>query len=295
MPPLNALRSFESAARLGSFNKAAEELYVTPSAVSHQVKSLEEFLGLKLFRREKRRVLLTSAGEKYLASVEHALDELDSATRRLMSSPNAGAVNLSVAPAFLTRWLVPRLAQFQLDCPEVELRLSASNGLIDFAHSDTDMAVYVGSGEWRHVEKHFLRNMVLVPVCSPRLLKGPKPLKQPADLLSHTLIHVESRLDEWPQMLEEARIQKMGPSKGLTFSNTSLALSAAMEGVGIALADRELVEREVEYGQLVIPFDICLDTHKAFYLVYQKNRTLTHGMEAFRDWVLAQMQAPPSV
>ncbi len=288
LPPLNALKSFEAAARLGSFNQAAEELYVTPSAVSHQVKSLEDFLEIKLFRREKRQVLLTAAGEKYLKSIEHALDEIDSATRRLMAAPNAGKVNLSVAPAFLTRWLVPRLGKFQEQYPHVELRLTASTGLIDFAHSDTDMAVYMGDGNWRGVETHYLRNMVLVPVCSPRLLEGSKPLNEPKDLLRHNLIQVERRPHEWSQMLAQAGIHE-SPAQGLTFSNSSLAVGAAMEGVGIALADIQLVEREVSYGQLAIPFDLQHDTGKAFYLVYQKNRQLTHGMQEVRDWILSEM------
>ncbi|MBY4676950.1 transcriptional regulator GcvA [Marinobacterium sp. CAU 1594] len=290
LPPLNALRCFEAAARKGSFNQAAEELYVTPSAVSHQIKTLEEFLGLKLFRRERRKAMLTAAGEKYLSSIQHALDEIDSATRRLITAPNISVVNLAVAAAFLTRWLVPRLGQFQAQHPDVELRLSASVGQIDFQQSDTDMAIYLGHGEWDDVETHFLRSTTIVPVCSPRLLEGDKPLETLQDLKRHTLIHVASRASEWPQIMAQTGITDIGSAKSLTFSNTSLALGAAMEGLGIALSDIGLVERELQYGQLVIPFDLQLNTRKAFYLVYQKNRPLTYSMEAFRDWILAEME-----
>jgi LysR family glycine cleavage system transcriptional activator len=194
------LRSFESAARLGNFNRASEELCVTPSAVSHQVKSLETFLGLSLFRREKRRIVLTAPGERYLNTIRHALDEIDIATRRLMATPNASAVNISVVPAFLTRWLVPKIRKFQQSHPNVELRLSALTGLIDFQHTDTDMAIYFGRDEWEDVESRFLRGVTLVPVCSPKLLEDGKPLRIPADLVEHTLLHVSTRLDEWDRI-----------------------------------------------------------------------------------------------
>lgn len=283
------MRSFEAAARLKSFNKAAEELFVTPSAISHQIKTLEEFLGAPLFRREKRRTHLTPAGEKYLTAVEHALDEIDLATRRLISSPNTSVVNISVVPAFLTRWLVPRIRQFQEQYPDVELRLSASTGLVDFTHSDTDMAIYFGRGEWENVEMLYLREVNLVPVCSPKLLEGEQPLCSVKDLPYHTLIQVTSRLDEWELALEKTGISTAQISKTLTFSSTSLAISAAIEGVGIALTDLELVEREIEFGQLIIPFELSIETHKAFYLVYQQGRQLTHAMQAFHDWISAEI------
>lgn len=290
LPPLNALRSFEAAARHGSFNKAADELFVTPSAVSHQVKTLEDFLDVRLFLREKRRVSLTSAGERYLASVQLALDEIDSATRRLMASPNSVAVTISVAPAFMTRWLVPRIGQFQAEHPDVELRLSTLAGEIDFDHSDTDMAVYFGRGHWRNLEMDHLMNIRLVPVCSPRLLAGSKPLNSPADLKYHTLIRVADRPDEWPRILRQSGISVSDIGRVMSFSSTSLAMSAAMEDVGIALGDEKLIEREVRYGQLVKLFDMVLDSGNAFYLVYPKGRQLTYGMKAFRDWVLDALQ-----
>ncbi|GAA0697628.1 transcriptional regulator GcvA [Marinobacterium maritimum] len=288
LPPLNALRSFESAARHQSFNEAAEELCVTPSAISHQVKSLEEFLGLKLFRRERRQVSLTAAGERYLPSIQLALDEVESATRRLMTSPNLSAVNISVAPAFLSRWLVPRISRFQEQYPDVELRFSATTGYVDFEHSDTDMAVYYGEGDWKGVDIHFLRHLVSTPVCNPALME--KGLKEPGDLLNTTLIHVTGRRQEWQQILNQLGVRATGLTRTMSFSSTALAVSAAIEGIGVALADRALVQRELDSGQLVVPFDITLDKPKGFYLVYQEKRQLTYGMEAFRDWMLQEMQ-----
>ena len=290
LPPLNALRSFEAAARLGSFHLAAEKLFVTPSAVSHQVKSLEKFLGMPLFRRERRRVILTAAGEKYLGTVEHVLDEIDIATRGLIATPNVSAVNISVTPAFLTRWLVPRIREFQERHPDTELRLSASTGVVDFFHSDTDMAIYFGRGGWESTESHFLRGVTLVPVCSPKLLEGNKPLNRPEDLRHHTLLRVSSRQDEWKQNLDKAGIPRSAMKTSMTFSSTSLAMGAAMEGAGVALTDSKLVERELKYGQLIIPFDLVFETPYAFYLVYQKGRKLTRSMQAFRDWIFDEME-----
>ena len=288
---MKALRSFEVAARLGSFQQAAQELSVTPSAVSHQIKSLESFLGVVLFQRERRRVFLTTAGERYLTVIEHAFDEIDIATRRLIASPNTRSVNISVAPAYLTRRLVPRIREFQEHYPDVELRLSALNDRVDFLHSDTDMAIYFGRGEWKELSVHYLQGMSLVPVCSPRLEESGKPLNCPEDLRHHTLLRVSNRPDEWKQILDQAGIARALMNKMMTFSSTSLALTAAMEGAGVALTDFKLVERELAYGHLIMPFNLRLETENGFYLVYPADRQLTYGMRAFRDWIVAAMDA----
>ncbi len=249
---------------------------------------------MNLFRREKRKVFLTGAGEKYLNAVQLALDEIDSATRRLMASPNVGTVNIAVVPAFLTRWLMPRLADFQKQYPDVELRLSALTGEVDFDHSDVDMAIYFGAGDWSNLKTHYMRSAAVVPVCSPRLLEGSKALHTPADLKKHTLIHVASRSTEWHQIFRQAGLGWSSKQRGLTFSGTSLALGAAMEGLGIALSDSQLIERELQYGQLIRLFDLELETKRAFYLVYSNKRQPTYGMEMFRDWLMAQMNDPDS-
>lgn len=286
LPPLNALRAFEAAARRGSFHEAAAELFVTPSAVSHQVKSLESFLGVSLFRRTRRKVELTIAGERYLQPVGHALDEIDVATRRLITSFTTGAVNVSVAPAFLTRWLVPRVREFQQLHPDIELRLSPNSGPIDFTRSDTDMAIYYGDGDWHGVEMFFLRHVVVVPVCSPGLLEARPDLSQPADLARQPLIDVSNRPEEWDDFLAEFGLTRPKSAKRLSFSSTSLALGAAMENLGIVLADRDLVAREMRYGQLVNPLGIELPVPEGYYLVYQENRKLTDEMRAFLDWMI---------
>lgn len=287
LPPLNALRSFESAARLGSFNQAAEELFVTPSAVSHQIKSLEEFLGLKLFQREKRQVQITVAGEKYLVAVSHALDELDAATRRLISAPNTSSLTFEAPPAFLSRWLMPKIKDFQALYPDVELRLSTGSvNKIDFDHSDLDMAVYFGDQpNDDDVAVHLVHRSVVVPVCSPRKMEEDQ-IESLSDLLKQPLIHVTSRRNEWQRLLHKSGISMTGGEKGLSFSSTQLALGAALEGLGVALSDKALISRELQYGQLVVPVDVELLTGKAFYLVYPKDRQITYGMRVFREWLL---------
>mgnify|MGYP001428891695 CR=1 FL=1 len=264
-------------------------MFVTPSAISHQIKSLEEYLGLKLFHREKRQVQITVAGEKYLVAVQHALDELDGATRRLMSAPNTSAVTFEAPPAFLNRWLMPRIKDFQALYPDVELRLSAGGvSYIDFDHSDLDMAVFFGDQPLENVESHLVHRSVVVPVCSPRLLDDQR-VESIADLRNQTLIHVSSRRNEWQRLLRQANVSMTGHEKGLSFSSTQLALGAALEGLGIALSDKALISRELQYGQLVKPVEAELLTGKAFYLIYPKGRQLTYGMRVFRDWLLDVM------
>jgi len=289
LPPLNALRSFEASARKRSFAAAAEELSVTASAVSHQIKTLEEYLGITLFSRSKRKVELTPSGEQYLMSVKHALDEIEMATHRLVKNQETNVVQISVAPNFLTRWLMPRMSRFRELYPDVELQINASMGLLDFNRSSTDMAVYYGNGEWDDIEVHFLQKVMLVPVCSPKLLEGKSPLESPEDLRHHTLIYVSKRKWEWENWLQLAGAEFITPKDSLQLSSGQLATAAAQENLGVALADPTLTSREISSGDLVVPFNIPLDTHRAFYLVYQKHRPLTAGMKAFKEWLMSEM------
>ncbi|WP_430460478.1 transcriptional regulator GcvA [Thalassolituus sp. LLYu03] len=294
LPPLNALRIFEASARNSSFVKAADELAVTASAVSQQIRTLEEYLGVSLFSRVRRQVQLTPSGEQYLVAVKHALDEIEVATQRLMVNPDSNVVSISVAPNFLIRWLMPRMSRFQELYPDIELQINTSLGLIDFGRSNTDMAVYFGHGDWDDIEMHFLRKLTLVPVCSPALMHGAKALHKVSDLRQHTLIHVSARKHEWDDWLEHAGVPFLKPKNSLSVSNGHLATAAALDGLGVALADVTLSSREVESGQLVIPFDIPLDSHKAFYLVYRKHRPLTVGMRAFKEWLISEMDVKSS-
>ncbi|WP_108123876.1 transcriptional regulator GcvA [Saccharospirillum mangrovi] len=290
LPPLNSLRSFEAAARLGSFQRAARELFVTPSAVSHQIKSLEAFLEVELFIRQTRRIELTSAGKDYLHTIQGALNEIEKATAKLTATHNSGELRLAVAPAFLSRWVLPRISRFYDQYPNIELDIAASVDRLDFAHSATDMAVYYGDGHWDDVAKLHLKDVALVPVCSPDLLAA-HPIRQPADLAQFTLLHVMERPDEWPAWFSATGAEFRETRKAQHFSSGLLTAQAAARGLGVALTDLSLVSEELQSGQLVIAWPTQLELGKALYLVYQKDRPMSFAMRQFRDWIMAEMAA----
>ncbi len=294
LPPLNTLRSFEAAARTGSFTKAAEELAITASAVSHQIKGLESFLGIELFKRVKRKAELTSNGEKYLTTIRTALRDIADATELLKSRSKSHTITISMTPHFLTRWMMPRLGAFQALYPDIELQINASMGLIDFDSSSTDMAIYFGNGNWPEVQVHFLKDIYLVPICSPNLITKDKPLDTPAHIRFHPLIHVSKRLSEWSQWLALAGVKFQERKQGLQLSNSMLTNAAAAERLGIALGDLTLLGPELASGKLIIPFDLPLNIHRSFYLVYQKNRSLSYGMKMFKLWVMQEMTTKAS-
>ncbi|BFM47873.1 transcriptional regulator GcvA [Marinomonas sp. THO17] len=289
LPPLNSLRCFESAARHGSFNKAAQELSVTPSAISHQIKGLESFLGIELFRRTKRKVVLTEAGESYLKPIKGIFEQLESATSELMSQQKTGSLRLAVAPAFLTRWLMPRMESFQENYPDIEIEINSLTGLVDFSTHDIDMAVYFGRGDWEGIEAHYLRPSRLAPVCNPRLIKPDRPINKPEDMRFYPLLHVTKRKDEWNDWLKQHDLDPKQFRRGLMFSSGSLTAGAAAQGLGISLSDPELVMPEIVDGTLRVLFDQHLITDKAFYLVYEKRRSVTPAMLAFKEWIIEKM------
>jgi LysR family glycine cleavage system transcriptional activator len=288
LPPLNSLRSFEAAARHASFLRAARELHVTPSAISHQIRALEKFLGVALFRRDGRQVLLTREGENYLQAVREGLTLIAAATGRIDSSRPGGVLTLSVAPAFATPWLAPRLAGFQLQHPELEVRLSSSIEPVDFRKSDVDAAVRYGAGRWPGLRSHRLFAEELLPVASPRLRLGRKRLRKPADLRAATLLHVMYRPGEWRMWLSAAGVTHDDAERGPKFHTTPLALEAAIAGHGVAIADRRLVADHLRSGRLVAPFDTVLPREFAYYLVYPQNRANDPNVAVFREWLLAE-------
>lgn len=263
---------------------------MTPSAISHQIKTLEAFLEVELFIRQTRRIELTSAGKDYLKTIQKALNDIDKATQKLTANHNSGELTLAVAPAFLTRWVLPRISRFYEQHPNIELDISASVDRVDFSHSNTDMAVYFGDGRWDDVELLHLKDVTLVPVCSPELLAD-RPIRQPSDLAAFTLLHVMERPDEWPTWFEAAGAVFQESRKGQHFSSGLLTAQAAARGLGIALTDLSLVSEEFQSGQLVVAWPLKLELGKALYLVYQKDRPMSFAMRQFRDWIMAEMAA----
>ncbi len=287
LPPLHAIRAFEAAARHLSFNQAAEELHVTPSAVSHQVRTLEEQLGVKLFDRLTRRVVLTPDGQALLPPVRTALDQIDAAVQRIRGNRDDGSLTVQSSPNFATEWLVPRLLGFQAEYPNIEVKLMTTRGTagLHFDFDQVDLAIWYGKGDWPNVDCERLLDEELVPVCCPDLLRGERPLSSPADLRDATLIHVLIRIGQWRNWLDAAGIGGIDPERGPKFQNTPLALEAAMAGMGVAIANRAFVADHLRDGRLVIPFDQDLPTECAYYLLYPKQGPQGKGAIAFREWI----------
>src|SRR5215470_14579260 len=234
LPPLNALKAFEAAARHESFTRAAEELCVTQGAVSHQVKALEAELGLKLFNRQRQRLVITEAGRLYLAVVRDAFDRLADGTQRLLKRQSGGALTVSTSPNFAAKWLVHRLGRFAEAHPEIDLRVSASPHHVDFAREDIDLAIRHGDGSASGLHVTRLCAEELFPVCSPKLLTGRNPLRRLSDLGRFTLLHVNDR-QGWNQWLGFAEAAGVDPSHGPILSQASMAIDAAVDGQGVAL------------------------------------------------------------
>lgn len=288
LPPLNGLRAFEAAARHLSFTRAAAELNVTQAAISHQIRMLEERLAVKLFVRRNRTVLLSEAGQAYLPALRDAFDMIDQATDRLLRRDETAPLVISSTASFATKWLVPRLSAFQSLHPEIEVQLSTSFELVDFQRDAVDAAIRWGMGKWPglHIERLFTQD--IFPVCAPALVKGRNGLKQPADLARATLLHTTTARDDWRLWLTAAGVKGVDVSRGPVFDQVFTALQAAIDGVGVALGQTQLVERDLAAGRLVQPFDLSLPIEAAYYFVAPPSALKRRKVKAFHDWLLAQ-------
>lgn len=288
LPPLNALRVFDSAARHLSFTKAAEELFVTQAAVSHQIKTLEEFLGLKLFRRRNRSLLLTEEGQSYYLDIKEIFSSINEATRKLLARSAKGALTVSLSPSFAIQWLVPRLSGFNQAYPGIDVRIQAVDREEDKLADDVDVAIFYGRGNWTGLRTDRLYAEYLIPVCAPSLLTGEKPLKTPSDLIYHTLLHDTSRRD-WQAYVRQLEIQnQINVQQGPIFSHSSMVIQAAVHGQGVALVNNVMARSEIESGRLVRPFPDVLVSKNAFYLVCQDSQAELGKIAAFRQWILSQ-------
>lgn len=294
MPPLNALRAFVSTARHLSATKAAAELHVTLGAVSHQLRALEEFLGVDLFVRGHRQLTLTDAGERYFRDVSAAFDSIRSATRLLVEPSNKDMLKLRAYTTFSLRWLIPRLSSFYAENRSVELVLSTSNEPVDFSREKLDFAIRLGEGEWPGAIAEKLIPNIVAPVCSPSLLARGPAVREPADLMQHVLLQSTwpERRDDWPAWLSAQGVATLDDFSFLYFESSALSYQAAIEGQGFAMAQMALVQEDLAAGRLVCPFDRYLDRGEfTYYLIYPETRRLTPQMKAFREWLLAQCAA----
>jgi LysR family glycine cleavage system transcriptional activator len=295
IPPFLSVRVFEAAARSGSFARAAEELGITAGAVSQHIRVLEEFAGQPLFRRLGRGVELTDAGHAAFSHATAAIAEMLQAGRAMRASLRGRRISISTAPSFASKWLIPRLNQFQETYPDVEVRLSADMSLVDFAGSDIDLAIRYGPGGYDGLYCERLMSESVVVVASPRLFEGRAPITSAADLLDLPLIHDEAperdlSCPTW-QMWFAARGQRRDDSeRGLRFNQSSLALEAAVAGKGLVLAKRQLALRDLAEGALVSPLSEAQDpVGFAYWLVWPRGRRFEPAQSAFLTWLREQV------
>ena len=286
LPPLNALRAFEAAARSESFTRAAEELCVTQGAVSHQVKLLEATLGIKLFNREHQRLVITGAGREYLNVVRDALDRIAAGTERIVQRQNTGVLTVSTSPDFAAKWLVNRLGRFAEAHPNIDLRVSATMHHIDFVREEVDVAVRHGDGNWSGLDAVRLCTEQLFPVCSPRLTSGRNRIAKPSDLLKFPLLHLEDS-KAWSNWFDAAGVDAE-MSHGLVLNRASMLIDAAVNGQGVALARTALAAWDLINGRLVKPFDLALKLSKTYWTVCPKAASMQPKIVTFRDWLLAE-------
>ena len=286
LPSLNALKAFEAAARSESFTRAAQELHVTQGAVSHQVKALEATLGIKLFSRERQRLVMTEAGRDYLAVVRDALDRIAAGTERLMQRQSAGVLTVSISPDFAAKWLVYRLGRFAESHPEIDLRVSAAADHVDFAREDVDVAVRHGDGKWPGLDIVRLCSERLFPVCSPKLVAGRNRIAAASDLLKFPLL----RLDDWKTWTKWfAAAGVVDPvAHGPVLNRASMLIDAAVDGQGIALARTALAAWDLINGRLVRPVDVSLKMSNTYWIVCPKATSSVPKIATFRKWLLAE-------
>ncbi|MCE8000711.1 MAG: transcriptional regulator GcvA [Rhodobiaceae bacterium] len=294
LPPLSMVRAFEAAARHLSFSQAADELGVTHSAVSHQIRGLEDWLGEPLFVRAARKVHLTPAGEVLASPLTLALDTIAEAVlavRILSVEDNGRPVLVSVEPAFAARWLVLRLDRFYAAHPDVQLHLVPTPDFVEFKDGGADIAIRYGRADWPGLVAEKLLGSASFPVVSPSLMARGKGLREPNDLAAYTLIHEDS-FEDWAGWLKAAGATAVDPLKGPIFDDAHLTLEAATSGQGVALADEALAAAALEDGRLVRPFDLTLETAAAYHVVYPYDRPLRADTEAFRDWLVQEAARP---
>jgi LysR family glycine cleavage system transcriptional activator len=286
LPPLNALKAFEAAARRESFTRAAEELNVTQGAVSQQVKSLETTLGLKLFKRERQRLVITEAGREYLVVIRDALDRIAAGTERLMQRRGCGVLTISTSPDFAAKWLVYRLGRFAASHPEIDLRVSATVDHVDFAREDIDLAIRHGDGRWPGLDVARLCSERLFPVCSPKLVSGRNRVTAAQDLLKFPLLRLGD-WNTWAKWFEAAGVADP-VARGPILGSASMLIDAAIDGQGIALARTALAAWDIINGRLVRPVDVSLKVSKTYWIVCPKVTSSAPNIATFREWLLAE-------
>jgi len=307
LPPLNSLKAFEAAARHLSVKKAAVELNVTPAAVSHQIRTLEEYLGVQLFHRYNRALELTDAARSALPKFREGFDCLAQAVERLRSHRSHAMLTVSAAPSFAARWLMPRLHRFLAAHPEIDVRVSARmrrvsvDGKGDVAEratldnwlDDSDVAIIYGRGNYPGLRVNKLIPLTITPICSPKILEGEHPLRTPGDLAQHMLLHDDTGdlydgESFWEVWLKAANLSGVDTQRGPHFSHAVLAIEAAIDAVGVLVTVRVLAAEDIAAGKLVTPFELTVPIASAYYLVCAEHATTRPAVAAFSEWLMSE-------
>jgi LysR family transcriptional regulator, glycine cleavage system transcriptional activator len=298
LPPLGALRAFEAAARLMSFSKAADELNVTPAAISHQIHALELDLGVALFRRRNRSVALTDSARVLLPGLSEAFGQIRASVRRLRAHNDSGTLTVTASPSFAAKWLVLRLHRFQERCPDIDVRISATDEVVDLMNGGFDMGIRYGAGRYPGLEVELLLKNEVFPACSPRLLETGPPLRVPDDLRHHALIHDQTverdpLVPTWSMWLKAAGVRGVPAAPGLSFSAGHLALDAAIAGRGIVLALSTIAAADLAAGRLVRLFSLALPDLFAYYIATAPSALDRPKVRLFHDWLRQEADGLP--
>ena len=298
LPPLASLRAFEAVARRLSFSRAAEDLHVTPGAVSQQIRFLEQYLGTSLFERTRRSVALTEAAMSMLPEIQAGLETLARALNTRLA-PGGNALTISVAPSFASKWLLPRLADFSERHPDIDLRISATVGLADFKRDKVDLAIRLGRGNYPDLHVEPLFGETLAPLCAPGLLKAKGRLTKPDDLRKHRLLHDTSipgdnERSAWERWLALAGAKHVSAHRGIRFSLADHAMQAAIDGAGVVLGRMVLAEQDLAAGRLVRPFRVLLPLDVSYFLVMSRASLRRSEVQSFRDWLYGTFKRPAS-
>ena len=295
LPPLNALRAFESAARHLNFSRAADELSVTPGAVSQQIQNLEDYVGAPLFKRTPRGLLLTDSAQTALPALREAFDRLAEAASLLTAAVDGRRLTLTAPPSFAAKWLVPRLGNFEISHPQVDVWLSADMDLVDFAASDVDLAIRYGAGPYLGLETIRLLSETVIPVMSPELAAA-NPLHAPGDLANHVLLHdgspdADESCPDWSMWLAARGVKAFDANRGPRFNQSSLVIEAAVGGRGVALAKRTLAQDDLDAGRLVAPMADSTSVDFAYFVVHPKAKGRMPQVKAFVGWLREEAAA----
>jgi LysR family glycine cleavage system transcriptional activator len=292
LPPLNALRAFEAAARHLNFSRAADELSVTPGAVSQQIQNLEDYVGVALFKRTPKGLLLTDPAQIALPALREAFDRLAEAASMLTAAVDGRRLTVTVPPSFASKWLLPRLGAFEALHPDVDVWVSAGMELTDFASGEVDLAIRYGAGRYPGLEVIRLMQETVIPVASPELLAD-HPLEQLGDLAGQVLLHdgspdADESCPDWTMWLAARGVKGVDGARGPRFNQSSLVIEAAVGGRGVALAKRALAQADLDAGRLIAPFQIATAVDFAYYLVHPKTKGRLPQVKAFITWITAE-------